>query len=390
MSHSIASCLVTLLLAADVGQIAPADQGYTITFEPGVEGSPLAPRYSPKGTQITLQGQTIPGLGGVDHLVGRVQIGPKQNRADGQLVVLARSEKGKPYELLYVDAGQDGSVANDKPIKTEHKLIRGSIWSSFTATLRVNHATADQPAAWQDYPVSFWAVVEKPEESPTIIRFSRRGFVTGKVKADERDLAIVLSDSNNDAEFKPGDWWEIQVDGSRRSGLEHMRPVGDFAWGGGKAWKLVLEGSAGRLGRLVPFDAGISGEEDLARRDGLREDRLAVRAAKPLPFREDIDEALRSALAGKQTVFLKFETEWCGPCKQMHQLVFTAKDVVEAAMGIVCIKVDGDARKDLVEKHTVQGYPTGVLLGSDGKELARYNGYQSVKETTAFFRKLAR
>ena len=44
--------------------------------------------------------------------------------------------------------------------------------------------------------------------------------------------------------------------------------------------------------------------------------------------------------------------------------------------------------KDLTEKHKVKGYPTGVLFDADGKEIARYVGYQSVKDTTEFFKKL--
>ncbi len=75
------------------------------------------------------------------------------------------------------------------------------------------------------------------------------------------------------------------------------------------------------------------------------------------------------------------------PCKQMTSLVFTAQDVVTASEGILCIIIDGDARKDLVEKHQVKGYPTGVLINGEGKEITRYVGYQSVKATSAFLAK---
>ena len=49
-----------------------------------------------------------------------------------------------------------------------------------------------------------------------------------------------------------------------------------------------------------------------------------------------------------------------------------------------------DTRKDLTEKHLVKGYPTGILFDAGGKEIARYTGYQSVKETAAFFQKAKR
>ncbi len=68
----------------------------------------------------------------------------------------------------------------------------------------------------------------------------------------------------------------------------------------------------------------------------------------------------------------------------MTQYVFTAKDVVEAAAGIVCVKVDGDERKDLVERYSVNAYPTGVMISPDASEEARFVGYQKGVEMTDF------
>ncbi len=151
-----------------------------------------------------------------------------------------------------------------------------------------------------------------------------------------------------------------------------------------------MEGTNGMRGALIPFDPGISQEEDALRRDKLRADRLAPRASQPVSFRKDVDQALKEVAERKAPFLLKFETDWCIPCKQMMELVFTAKDVAEVAKGITCIVIDGDARKDLTQKHQVKAYPTGILFDAEGKELARYVGYQSVKETTQFLGKLRR
>jgi thioredoxin-like negative regulator of GroEL len=70
----------------------------------------------------------------------------------------------------------------------------------------------------------------------------------------------------------------------------------------------------------------------------------------------------------------------------MTDLVFTAKDVVDASAGVVCIKVDGDERKDLVERFAVSAYPTGIMLAADGSEAARFVGYQHVAEMAAFLK----
>ncbi len=71
----------------------------------------------------------------------------------------------------------------------------------------------------------------------------------------------------------------------------------------------------------------------------------------------------------------------------MTELVFTAKDVVDASEGLLCIKVDGDDRKDLVERFQVTGYPTGVMISADGLEAARFVGYQKVPQMAAFLSK---
>jgi thiol-disulfide isomerase/thioredoxin len=356
-----------------------------VTLEPGEPGSPLAPRFSPKGTQLQLAPKVYDGLAGHDKLEARVSLGPEKQRAGlGQLLVLARSAPGKPYDLLYVDANRDQRLS-EAPLRVTPTLTRGKFWSSFTTTLAVFHGTRDGQVLKEDYPVSLWVVADKEDERPTIIRFSRRGFLTGKVTLAGAEYAVVLSDSNNDGIFKAGDWWGLR--GPDGKG-ELDRAVGDYAWSGGKAWKLELDGTNGRKGTLVSFNPGVTQEEDSARRDRLRADRLAPRAEKPVAFRKDVDEAFKEVASRKAPYFVKFETDWCVPCKQMAQLVFTARNVAEGSRGVTCIVVDGDARKDLVERHGVKGYPTGILFDGDGKEVARYSGYQGVKEMTQFFGKL--
>jgi thiol-disulfide isomerase/thioredoxin len=385
---------VLTLLAPALSSVLLAVQllGQPVELRPGVADSKLAPRFSPKGTQIALAPKAMPGLPGIDHLEGRLKLGPPRVPADpGQLFALARSAEGKPYDTLIHDADRDGSLADEARISVDPSTVRGKVWSTFAAAPRVNHATKGAPAVWEEYPVSLWVVVEKPEEVPAVVRYSRRGFLTGTVTVGGKAHVILLADGNNDGVFGAGDSWTVRADdtpGAFTAG--ESRAVGDFVWAGGTAWKLVLEGTAGRKGRLVPFDPGTTQAEDSARRDRLREDREAPRAEKPVAFRTDADAAIKDAQEKKRPYFLKFETDWCVPCKQMHALVFTAKAVTGAADGVTCVVVDGDARKDLVKRYDVGGYPTGILFGPDGKEVARFSGYRGVKETAEFFGRLKR
>ena len=357
---------------------------YPVELSPGDVKSKLAPRYSPPGRQLKLAAKAHPELAGVDHLEARLNLGPNAKADAGHLLVIARSEKGKPYDRLFIDADGTGKPAA-KSIDITPSITRGKTWSSFDATVKVNHAKPGSPTAAEEFPVAFWVVVEKEDETPDVIRVSRRGFLTGQATIGEKKFDVVLSDSNTDAVFTTGDWWEL------RSGQAagEMRTVGDFAWAGGKAWKFEPEGTNGRKGKVVSFDPGMTEEEDKIKRDRLREDRMAPRAAKPVSFRKDVDDALKDVAKNKGVYFLKFETDWCMPCKEMAALVFTAKDVADAATAgsVTCVVIDGDARKDLTEKHAVKAYPTGVLFDADGKEIGRYVGYQGVKQMTAFFQK---
>lgn len=64
--------------------------------------------------------------------------------------------------------------------------------------------------------------------------------------------------------------------------------------------------------------------------------------------------------------------------------------IVVAAAGTVCIKVDGDKRKDRKERYEVTAFPTGILFDSEGEEVARFTGYQSGTRMVAFFGKAAK
>ena len=385
---------ITLLLLVTITTVAQAQDPketkatikVPVTLAPGEHASKLAPRYSPPGKQLKLQSKAHPDLKGVDHLETHVNLGPNKD-ATGLLLVVARSEKEKPYDLLFMQDQPSGKLS-EKPIAIKPSTNRNKFWSSFDDVLiHVNHARAGEPAALEPFPVSFWIVVEKEGDVPDVIRISRRGFLHGEVKLGDAMYDVILSDSNTDGVFTTGDWWELRGKTNPGSG---MRTIGDYAWAGGKAWNLKLSGTNGRSAQLVSYDPGMTEEEDTIKRDSLRADRLAPRAAKPVAFRKDVDETLKEVTEKKAVCFIKFETDWCMPCKQMTQLVFTAKDVADASDGITCLIVDGDARKDLTEKHKVNAYPTGILLDATGHEIARYVGYQSVKETTAFLKKAKR
>ncbi|MEZ5976482.1 MAG: thioredoxin family protein [Planctomycetota bacterium] len=66
---------------------------------------------------------------------------------------------------------------------------------------------------------------------------------------------------------------------------------------------------------------------------------------------------LAAAKAANKRILVDFETTWCGPCKTMNQIVYTAQPVVDAAAGVLAVKVDGDEHRELVKQHQISAYP---------------------------------
>ena len=353
-----------------------------ILLSAGATDSPLAPRYSPPGKGLELNPVQVADSLGVDGLETEVVLGWPVEQQNPIKMLVTRAAPNEAYSKLYIDSDSNGKY-DEEVIIAMPSESRGNIWSNFSATLKVKYLV-DNPVI-EDYPVTLWLAVASAAEQPKILRISRRGFKTGEIIIGDKKGSLVLSDSNNDAVFGEGDWWELRTE-NQPSKSSDMRKVGDYVWLGESAYKLELNDATGNAGRLSAFDPGKTREQDELARDPYSADKKAAKAERPLEFRHDADEAIAEAAEKKLRCFIKFETTWCGPCKTMTQYVFTAKDVVEASAGIVCVKVDGDERRDLVERYAVKAYPTGVMISSDATEEARFVGYQKVVEMTDFLK----
>ena len=155
-------------------------------------------------------------------------------------------------------------------------------------------------------------------------------------------------------------------------------------WLDGKAWRATAMDPQGASLTFTAFDPGITEAEEKAKADIYKADREAKRAAAPLSFGGDFAAALVAAKAQGKRVFVDVQTTWCGPCKQMEHLVYTAQAVVDAAKDVISVQLDGDVARDFVKRYQVTGYPTMLLLDAEGAVLRRVTGYQTVAQMVAF------
>lgn len=361
--------LLSLLLAVLAQDPPPRDTiDVVLTACEPAEGA--GPRWSPKGESVPLSAHG-------DLLVGEFVLGPVG--APPVLVLLTRARESRRVEQLAVDCDRNGAFEQSELFTAEPREQRQKWWSSFQATVQVPSSVDGGPAS--AYPMALWFVEDPLEpDAPPTLRWSRRGWREGTFVLDDAPAYVFLSELRQDGVFDQRDVWLLARD---REALyaPGTRSLGRHAWLDGRAYRSVALAPDGLSLSLESFDPGLTEAEELARDDRLKPDREAKRAAAPLAFGHDLTAALAEAKLANKLVFVDFVTTWCGPCKEMDQLVYTAADVVAAARGVVAVKLDGDVERELVEQYEVEGYPTLLLLDGDGNVLKRAVGYTSVADT---------
>ena len=112
--------------------------------------------------------------------------------------------------------------------------------------------------------------------------------------------------------------------------------------------------------------------------------------AAELEWLTDLPRAEAKAKAENKVVLMDFTgSDWCGWCIKFDKEVFDTKAFKDyAEKNLVLVKLDFPHKKPqsaelkkanaaLGKKYGVDGYPTFVVLNSDGKEIGRQVGYTS-------------
>lgn len=113
----------------------------------------------------------------------------------------------------------------------------------------------------------------------------------------------------------------------------------------------------------------------------------AMPAAAPqagaIAWMNNLQSGLTQAAQEKKPVMVDFYADWCGWCKKLDKDVYTNPAVIDLARAFVCVKVDTDRDKQDAEKFRVQGLPTIVFLGPDGKVIETFVGYRDAAAFTS-------
>ena len=110
----------------------------------------------------------------------------------------------------------------------------------------------------------------------------------------------------------------------------------------------------------------------------------------------DLPAAQKQARTENKMVLIDFTgSDWCPPCIAMRKNVFSKKEFVdEASKKYILVELDfpkadkAEAEKNqpFAEKYKIDGFPTVVLLNSEGKEFSRFyaSKYPSTDEFLKF------
>lgn len=92
-------------------------------------------------------------------------------------------------------------------------------------------------------------------------------------------------------------------------------------------------------------------------------------------WRQDLAAARAEARRSGQPLFLYFDAAWCSWCHRYERQTLSDPGVRRVlAERTVPVRIDWDARPDLVNRYGGRGLPFNVLLAPDGRVLRRFTG----------------
>jgi thiol-disulfide isomerase/thioredoxin len=386
---------VWLAGCAGGGPAASAEEPvYTVALAYDAPGEGPAPNFSPKGTQAPLTPvaaeAALPAGAARPAMITTLPLGPDRG---AWMPVMATADATHPADLtrLFFDRNRNGDFGDDGPpaeATPNRNEKTGDWWSSFDPVeLSVPYADGAQP-----YLLTVW-MVRDGAEPPAVLRFSRRSWRSGTVEVHGVPAVVAVMDANNDAMFDGGDHWSVLAASTPDAGkavlsIAEARPGNRmmFVEDGDREWVLELRSMAadGRSLSFAVVDRPTTKAMDRAGDDPIATERGRPRAEAPFVWGHDFDVARAEAASTGRRLLVDFEAIWCGPCKTMDEWIWTDAEVVKVLRdGFVGVKVDGDVETALVDRFTIAGYPTMVVLDPTGTESTRAVGYQNSAQMLA-------
>jgi len=124
--------------------------------------------------------------------------------------------------------------------------------------------------------------------------------------------------------------------------------------------------------------------------------------SKHVKWQKSFEKAQKLALRKNKPLLVFFTgSDWCGPCKNLHKDFFESDKFIEiAGKEFILYEADFPRRRDIIteekkkenkkiqREYGVRGYPTILVLSSQGIELGRHVGYSFMRDPEPHFKLL--
>ncbi len=99
------------------------------------------------------------------------------------------------------------------------------------------------------------------------------------------------------------------------------------------------------------------------------------KAPHQISWASSLEDAFQTASEKAQPVLAEFWSEECKWCKRLEDSTFAHQSVIDLSKNMVFVRAE--AKKDTItrEKYRIAGFPTVILMNSQGEEIDRIYGY---------------
>jgi thioredoxin-related protein len=98
-----------------------------------------------------------------------------------------------------------------------------------------------------------------------------------------------------------------------------------------------------------------------------------------ITFLKDFDKARDNARVARKPLLVFFTLPDNESCKRSFEF-FHNQEIIKLSKHFVCVSVDGGLSSSVCESYRVSGFPTVLLLNSEGKEIQRLTGKETKEQ----------
>ena len=124
---------------------------------------------------------------------------------------MEKVEGQKYFNRLACDWNRNGSLGDDTVLTTTPSETRGKFWSSFATVIDIPVLDPKSgESVINPYALSFWYVEDPLEpDQEKVLRFSRRGWMLGRVELESVQAVIMLTEMEMDGVYDTLDSWAL-------------------------------------------------------------------------------------------------------------------------------------------------------------------------------------